>query len=95
MTKNRNPFKRNTCGHCACSLIVPVGSFASMDIFDALTMVDELLAEGDVLGARQMLWSVGRTLYASVALDIEQVDDLVIKHEVNMFLDTIETETEE
>jgi hypothetical protein len=93
MAKNRNPFIRNACGHCNAALVVPVGSFAQLDIFDALTTVDEMLEDGDVLAARQLLWSIGRTLYAAVALDTEEVDDLVVEHEVNMFIKELEAET--
>lgn len=92
MAKNRNPFKRNPCGHCDVGLVVPIGSWGTLDIYDALTTIDEHLEDGDVVGARQVLWSVGRTLYAELVLDTDDVDDLVIEHAVNMLVDELETE---
>jgi hypothetical protein len=61
-----------------------------MDVFEALTLLDELLADDDVLGARQLLWQVGATFAQTMVLGIDEQDDLFLANEVERFLAQLE-----
>jgi hypothetical protein len=85
-----NPFDPRTWGRRHIEILWPIGSYGSMDVFEALTLLDELLADDDVLGARQLLWQVGATFAQTMVLGIDEQDDLFLANEVERFLAQLE-----
>jgi hypothetical protein len=66
-----------------------------MDVYQALSLIDELLEDDDLLGARQVLWAVGRTFVTSMLMNTEELDDLFIEDQIDRLLDELQDETEE
>lgn len=88
-----NPFDPQTWGRKRVEILWPIGHFGSMDVYQGLSLIDELIEDGDYLGARQMLWAVGRTFVTSVLFDSDSLDDLFIEDQVDRFLEQFEEET--